>query len=385
VASSTGIFYSSDLGAEWHSIGQGINGRIECFGIDHQDNIYVGLYQYVIPDGSGGVYFSSDNGQSWEFRNQGIETASIRKIEFDDNNNAYLFTRDTSALSLSTSMVYKWDEQGMEWIRIFNAATYQDTVSAIPFNDMELTPAGDIFLGGVAPPFDAATVYSHDQGATWNVFQDASQGWIDHIEIAPGNVIYALGSVNSYYTSSDNGATWVIHSILDWPETDEFLIDHAGHFITTGNNEGYNYSVDMGQTWTNIGEGLASNNGFYHVYTTAFDQNDNLFTFTFDGFYTTDMTVGLPELSQSGVKGLEVKLFPNPVKDKMQLDISSPEDGPAKILIYDISGRELFSSEAIIRNGSASVQIRASNISGGIYFYSLESNGNVSNGKFMKY
>ena len=383
VESWTGLYYSGNLGLDWNKISQGVEGLLKSLAIDHQDNIYIGLFQSPYPDGNGGVYFSSDHGASWQLRNDQIQTANILKIVFDDEDNAYLLATDTNSLSGSKTVVFVSDDQGINWTKIFDVTEDLDSASTFPFSDMEVTASGDIFIGGSTAPFNAAIVYSHDQGMTWNIFEDESQGWINHIEIAPDNVIYAIGAFLNYYTSDDNGDTWTINSLANWPETDEFLIDHAGNFITSGNNQGFKFSDDQGQSWTEINNGIPSENGYYQIFTTAYDQNDNLFTFTYDGFYTTDVTVNVNDEQIMMGSGLSVALFPNPVKDELHLQISSGKDQVVEVKIYDQSGKVVGAHKISVMEGSQTLDFSAPYASG-VYLYSIASDHQVSRGKFIK-
>jgi hypothetical protein len=304
------------------------------------------------------------------------------KIEFDGEDNVYLLATDTISLSISKTVAFMSDDHGINWTKIFDATEDLDSASTFPFNDMEVTDQGDIYLGGSTAPFNAAVVYSHDQGASWEVFEDEMEGMVDYIEIGPENEIYAISMFNNYYVSEDNGETWTINSLAGWPETDDFLIDHAGNFIVDGNNQGFNFSGNNGQSWTAINDGIPSENGYYQFITSAYDLYNNLYTFTYDGFFTTDVTVGisdkLPEISD-----LSVNLYPNPVKDNLHFEIESNKDQLVELTIFDQTGKIVNSYKIKLLEGSRTFDFNV-NFASGVYLYSIATDQQVSKGKFIK-
>ena len=73
-----------------------------------------------------------------------------------------------------------------------------------------------------------------------------------------------------------------------------------------------------------------------------------------------------------------VKTFPNPMSDKLNIQISNNE--PAEIILYDVTSRKLLEQNMI---GSSTINMK--NFSKGIYFYEVRNrNGEVGIGKVMK-
>ena len=68
--------------------------------------------------------------------------------------------------------------------------------------------------------------------------------------------------------------------------------------------------------------------------------------------------------------------FPNPFNPVTRIDYDIPEDADVKLIVYDISGREIARLENGFRAaGRYSVFFSGANFSSGVYFYTLKANG----------
>ncbi|HLT23589.1 MAG TPA: S8/S53 family peptidase [Ignavibacteria bacterium] len=76
--------------------------------------------------------------------------------------------------------------------------------------------------------------------------------------------------------------------------------------------------------------------------------------------------------------------YPNPFNPTTKIDFSVPESGLVSLNIYDVSGKlvgQLVNN--ILRGGSYSAEFNASNLSSGIYFYTLKTGSFVQTKKMM--
>lgn len=108
------------------------------------------------------------------------------------------------------------------------------------------------------------------------------------------------------------------------------------------------------------------NSGTYNYRLKQTDINGNFEYFNL----SNEVIVGIPSgfsLSQN---------YPNPFNPSTKIDFALPKDGNVKIVLFDLSGKEI--STLVNENrvaGYYNVQFNASNLSSGIYFYSIISNG----------
>lgn len=72
----------------------------------------------------------------------------------------------------------------------------------------------------------------------------------------------------------------------------------------------------------------------------------------------------------------KVNLYPNPAKDKIQLDFPSDLEGNAMIYIYNVHGQLLLQREKGVQEQQ--ISINTSDLSAGIYFISLQNQYNIS-------
>lgn len=102
----------------------------------------------------------------------------------------------------------------------------------------------------------------------------------------------------------------------------------------------------------------------------------------FDGSYeysnVVEANIGLPskfELSQN---------YPNPFNPNTVIAFSLPQTGHVALRIYNVLGQEVSTLiNGIVEAGAHNVEFNASNLSSGIYYYRLETNGLTSMKKMM--
>ncbi|MCX7878691.1 MAG: T9SS type A sorting domain-containing protein [Ignavibacteria bacterium] len=76
--------------------------------------------------------------------------------------------------------------------------------------------------------------------------------------------------------------------------------------------------------------------------------------------------------------------YPNPFNPVTNIKFDIPKQQSVKLIVYDISGRE---TQTILNKslspGSYSIQYNASNLSSGVYFYKLETEGFTESKKMI--
>jgi len=79
-----------------------------------------------------------------------------------------------------------------------------------------------------------------------------------------------------------------------------------------------------------------------------------------------------------------VKIYPNPVKDTLNINLGNIFSKEVHVRIYDISGRVMF--KEYFKHNSKNLEINTSFLNKGVYFISLNLNGtDTRTQKFVKY
>lgn len=221
-----------------------------------------------------------------------------------------------------------------------------------------------------------------DGGNFWNSFPIAGTGNPFKISILNDNqtgFIVASGPNNIVYKTTNFGSTW--DSVGYVPESvshkfqiqcSEFISDSIGW---AGCTDGYLFKTENGgKTWRRQNETK-------NLYTQdIFALNDTIAWLCggFGSVYHTinggDTIVSIKQISSEVPIEFELKQnYPNPFNPKTKIPFSiAGKKSEVKIIVYDALGKlvkELFKGD--LNNGFYEVDWDASNLSSGIYFYSL--------------
>ncbi|MCX6165538.1 MAG: T9SS type A sorting domain-containing protein, partial [Ignavibacteriae bacterium] len=384
------------------------------------------------PPTPGGVYYlakTTNGGTNWTVTSPPLTgTASAQNSVFCVDQNFYGFGINTSPYR-----VYFTTNGGTNWnLRtLTGAGGTSGFVSSIAFNDNKLY--------GIAGTYGTTTTLSRTTDGGMNWFSQTIPCTIDgyaNLKYAPGtNSVYLIVSnttTTQAFKSEDNGATW---DSKTFPSTayhswhmDLAIVGSNANAVTTSNTgiiskinesampvklesftsnvkgrnvmlkwstsyEENNYGFEIeripvsqnAEKWSKIGfiKGNGNtntksdynysdsklNSGKYQYRLRQIDYNGNYEYFTL----SSTMEVGLPgkfNLSQN---------YPNPFNPVTKIDYEIPNNSSVSIVLYDMSGKEVKS--LVNANQSAgyyTIQLNASDLSSGVYFYRLiaQSNGN---------
>ena len=112
--------------------------------------------------------------------------------------------------------------------------------------------------------------------------------------------------------------------------------------------------------------------------------NSNSFTISVPSLSTTAVLLkSTPTgVQDNNIQKDEIKVYPNPVTDKLDVSISSNVAESTKVIIYDQSGRIIQSFEKAY-DGSTPVTINVSSLSGGFYLLSVKNSHFTSTKRFF--
>ena len=112
--------------------------------------------------------------------------------------------------------------------------------------------------------------------------------------------------------------------------------------------------------------------------------NSNSFSITVPSLSTTAVIL---KTTTTGVKDIksrtdEIKVYPNPATDKLQISLFSNVAEPTEVIIYDQSGRKIQSSDTDY-DGHSQITMNVSSLSNGYYLLSVRNNHFTSNKSFF--
>ena len=160
---------------------------------------------------------------------------------------------------------------------------------------------------------------------------------------------------------------------------------------TETNNSGFDIERSSNGTWSKIGNvsgngtstvsnsysfsdrNLASGNYNYRLKQIDFNGNFEYFNLS------NEVNVGIPsrfDLAQN---------YPNPFNPSTSINFDLPADGNVSLKLYDMTGREVMILVNEVRSaGYYSVNFNASNMSSGVYFYTLSAENFTATKKMMR-
>ncbi len=97
------------------------------------------------------------------------------------------------------------------------------------------------------------------------------------------------------------------------------------------------------------------------------------------GAYSYTNTIGLEELN---VNSTAVKMYPNPAKDVLNVEIDANKNGKAQIEIMNALGQVVYNSGADITEGNNTISINTSDLKAGLYIINVTANGSSRTLKF---
>lgn len=279
-----GIFLSTDTGASWNSVNQGLTDRsITAFAVN-EENIFAGSF-------GGKVYLSTNNGASWADVSGNLPAlagifslaishpgggsatsifAATSMGVYVSRNNGSTWNQALSPGPVAYAVVVKGTnvfaggggygvytsmDDGVHWTQVNNGLTSMEVHCLLEGPDQGGS-GGNIFAGTVG----GGVFRSTNNGAEWT---EVNNG------LPANSIIYALGisGTNIYagtfmagglFRSTDNGGSWSAAND-GLSNTDIGSVAAAGTNIFTGTYGGMFLSTNGGTAWTEVNNGLTGN------------------------------------------------------------------------------------------------------------------------------
>jgi len=341
----SGVYLSTNNGSTWTQTA--LNNRMVYSLVVSGNNIFAGINGY-------GVYLSTNNGQNWS--QTALNNKSVYSLAVSGNN---IFAGTYNyGVYLSINNGTTWTQTALN-----NKSVYSLAVSG-----------NNIFAGT-----GNGVYFSTSNGTTWT--QTALNNKSVHSLIINGNNIFAGTYGSGVYLSTNNGTTW-IQTALNNKTVLSLAVsgnnpEDSGQVIFAGTDvSGVYLSTNNGQNW------LQKNQGFTNIPTvySLLIANNYIFAGT-DGY-----SVWRRELAEIiGIQNISTEIpsaysleqnYPNPFNSmtnvKFQLKSGMLNGGNAKIIVFDILGKEI--KELVneeLSPGTYQVNFDGSNLTSGIYFYRM--------------
>lgn len=235
-----------------------------------------------------GAYFvpayiikSIDSGNTWQFIDMSAYASALVEVNFIDENIGF-----ASGNNSSGGVILKTIDGGTTWTQILNTGTIGDYVWKLQV----LNSNNNVIFGSVEnfAPNPGRLAKSIDGGTTWT------------LQNAPESVIQAVGFL-------DENHGWM-----------------GGH--TTGFYE----TLNGGASWTNTGVGSNLNRIFF-VGNTAYASGRTV--------YKMSNVLSNSDFEEQGRIDLHVKVSPNPLSDKLNIEIDFLAEDHVLIDLYDNNGK----------------------------------------------
>ncbi len=355
-----GVYRTTDYGYNWIPLNAGLT--------SYDVNCLASNDSCIIAGTRNGLFKSTDDGLTWNTINSGLAGSYISTLAAN-NKNIY-------AANLSDTLFFSSDN-GRSWIplnplNLFFGIRFCPTSIAVRDSNIFVGTG----LNGI--------YHSTNNGTNWtNVNNGLTDLSIKSLLIYK-NSVYAGTYEHGVFLSTDNGESWkaINKGVTNYPIFSLFISDTT---FFAGNSMAVFYSENYGNDW------IQWKNGFPYapVISSIVVQDSIVFAGTWaEGVWSRSLSNIPTDIYEKGYQIIsEFSLsqnYPNPFNPSTIISYSIPKEGIVTLKVYDILGREiarLVNEEKAA--GKYMVNFKGDDLSSGIYFYSLNTNGNVITKKML--
>jgi photosystem II stability/assembly factor-like uncharacterized protein len=337
------MFLTANDGTNWTPIGSA-DSSIDILSIIMLDSgILAGTWN--------GFFQSTDDGITWNtFTPAGIPADaaiwSIVKI------NTTLFAGTTGA-------VYKSTDNGITWTEMGTGIAADARITSI------VASGNNLFAGSACNGVFKLT----NNGTSWTAINtNLTDTHISQLLVSD-NKLFAV-TLSSVFISDNGGTSWAADP--SGLRKVNCLVAVNGQIIAGTDDDGAYLSDNNGATWTSFSTGMPADTRIWSLAINC----DGIFAGTSSGIWFISSPIETnveTEISAPSTLALKQN-YPNPFRSSTNISFSIPAKSFVSLKIYDRLGREvatIFSEE--MSAGQYTRKWDAANISGGIYFYRLQS------------
>lgn len=366
------IVYSTNGGNTWINSGMSSSTNMSDLNMRNANTGYV--------VGRFGLFWKTTNaGVDWDTtrsNNPALTSYFCNGVDFIDDNTGWV-VGGVPGVGGSTK-IFKTTNAGVNWTE--QTSSYSGPIAV----KVEMIDANTGYISG-AGQFQKTT----DGGATWVLTMAGlpSSPSLNGLTVVDVNNIFVTTTSAQVFSSSDGGANWVnlnfpltnIGTLFctDWINANTGMV--AGIFGTVGK------TTNKGTTWELSRTGGYTTMGIDMVHSdTAFAVCGN--TFGGEIFkYVKSLTGTITWNSEIPSEFSLEQNYPNPFNPVTKIKFTLPKESNVTLKVFDVTGQEV---KTIIdglsfRAGTVTYDFNGSELSSGVYFYSLFVNNNRLDTKKM--
>ncbi|MEO8514584.1 MAG: T9SS type A sorting domain-containing protein [Ignavibacteria bacterium] len=371
--------------SQWVQVSNEIGNSIAVYGLTNSGNtIFAGT-------NGQGVYLSTNSGANW------TQTPLNNRFVYSlaaSGSNIFAGTQNDYGLYLSTNMGATWAQTSLNYRFVFALLIDGNNIYAgteynnVPMGVYKSTDNGTTWtqtslnnktvrsFGVSGSNIFAGTAYdgvylSTNNGTTWT--QTSLNNLAVYSFAIIGNNIFAGTLSNGLYLSTNNGASWSQAAFNN--QTVYSLAVNGSNIVAGTFDYGVYLSTNSGTNWAARNEGLPNGLAVYSF--TIFNN------YVFAGTIGAGSLYRRPFSELNGIKQISGEVpvdfalkqnYPNPFNPVTNIQFNIPKAGNVKLIVFDALGREAM---ALVNGhysaGTYNVDMDASNLPSGVYFYRLES------------
>lgn len=372
VTMGSNVYRSWNRGDNWSQIASwsGLGNNAHSFYVNPNDtNVWLAAIENSSQQDR--VIRSTNYGANWTV----VHTANFsnygQPLEQDQNNpNNYYFAPDNGGFWKSTNM-------GANWTEISGNYPFRSPCDVLVMWDS----SNVIFVGdGVTGSGQAKIFRSSNGGVNWTDVRTASASEIPSMcnTVFDLSKIYATEwSGSNIYRSTNYGYTFDLSHSTGFSGWASDICHEDPNLIYTGNyGSSSSFSTNNGTNWITGTTGMSGSGAGVIVPERGWivsQQTSNVFKMqiTYDVITSVEETVSslIPErfaLSQN---------YPNPFNPATKIKYDVPVNSQVMLKVYDVSGKEVANLVNEFKNaGSYELSFNASNLTSGVYFYTIQAN-----------
>jgi hypothetical protein len=309
-------------------------------------NVYAAVWGY-------GIYVTTNNGTSWSPR-AGADSYS-RCISSNGGN---LYAGGLYGLYVSSN-------GGTNWISGMGGISPASLpITSFAFSGSNIFASGYSTTGGV--------YLSTNGGLNWTAKNNGMFQLSVYSLYYSGSYLFAGVAANpSVFKSVDMAENWDASGVgLSGYSVNTFL--PVGINILCGTAAGVFYTTNNGDNWLNMSSGLPPNQNVASLVNTGGSIFAAVGTV---GVWKRGINeVGINQISPEVPGGFSLSQnYPNPFNPVTNIKFSIPKAGNIKLVVYDAMGREAVTLvNSHYSAGTFNVDLDASMLASGVYFYKLE-------------
>ncbi len=276
---------------------------------------------------NGKFYKTTDGGATWNLVSITPNPAAICGLDCVGTSTIY-----GCGAYFSPAYIIKSTDSGMTW-QFINMSAYANALVEVLFTDENTGYASGNNSNG------AVILKTTDGGVTWSTIYNGTIAgeYVWKLQILSSNPNVMFGAIEAVapnpgklLKSTDGGVTWVAKNA---PESEIQAVGFVdeNHGWMGGHDTGFYETTDAGDTWTNTTVGSNLNRIFFVNNDVAYACGTTIYKMT--------NNLAVNQFHEQARIPLAVRVAPNPIKDKLNLEIDFRGNDHLVLGLYSATGQ----------------------------------------------